>query len=85
MEKPIIKEIKIVEISKKHLFRINEKGEFDLKGDGCGEHYNTTCVKCLRQLCQFCNEKRYFGDCEHEHYVAENGKIYMEINGKCKD
>lgn len=82
MGKLIIKEIKIIETSRKHLFRKDRKGEIDtLAWDW--EHCNgPVCVKCGHTFCEHCNPKGYDEDCQYTHHVADNGKIYQEISDK---
>lgn len=82
MENSVIKEIKIVETSNKHLFRKNEKGEIDNSVYENGYHNGPVCVKCGYTFCYHCNPLGYDADCQHIHHVADDGKIYQEISDK---
>lgn len=84
-QKEVVKEIKIVEISHKHLFRKNEKGEIDNWTFDNEYHNGPFCVKCCERFCEHCQSEKFNEDCSEVHYVADDGKIYMEISDKSSD
>lgn len=73
--KPIV----LVGKSKAHIFMKDGRGNVDNLAFENDFHNGPYCVKCHESFCVHCQPEKVDGDCEVEHHISEDGRLFIEL------